>query len=42
MEFMGYLALPAFVFALAALGQANKLKERVDQLETKLRQINNQ
>ncbi len=42
MEFMGYLALPAFVFALAALAQANNLKKKIDQLEKELSQLNNQ
>jgi len=42
MEFMGYLALPAFVFALAALAQANNLKKKIDQIEKELSQLNNQ
>ena len=39
MEFMGYLALPAFVFALSALSQASKLKDRVTELEKELKKI---
>lgn len=36
MEFMAYLAAPAFVFALAAIAQATKLKDRIDKLEKEI------
>jgi len=40
MEFVGFLALPAFVFALSALSQAGKLKDRVTELEKELQKLN--
>ena len=40
MEFVGFLALPAFVFSLSALSQASKLKDRVTELEKELQKIN--
>lgn len=36
MEFMAFLAPIAFVFALAALGQANALKKQVEQLKNEI------
>ena len=33
MEFMSFLATPAFVFALIAMAQASNLKDRIDELE---------
>ena len=37
MEFMGYLAPVAFVFALAALSQVQALKKEVDALKESLK-----
>ncbi|MFO7815412.1 MAG: hypothetical protein R6V14_06725 [Halanaerobiales bacterium] len=39
MEFMGYLAAPAFVFALAAIAQATKLKDRINKLEDEIKEL---
>ena len=33
MEFLGFLAAPAFVFALIALTQVGTLKKKLDKLE---------
>ncbi len=35
---MEYLAIPAFVFALAALSQVNMLNKKIDKLENKLKE----
>lgn len=39
MEFMGYLAAPAFVFALAAIALATKLKDRINKLEDEIKEL---
>lgn len=39
MEFMGYLAAPAFVFALMAIAQFTKLKDRIDKLEKEIAEL---
>lgn len=36
MDFLAFLALPAFVFALSAISTSSNLKKRVDQLEEEL------
>lgn len=41
MEFIGFLALPAFVFALSALSQVSKLKDMVTELEREFKKLNN-
>lgn len=39
MEFMGYLAVPAFVFALSAISITSRLKERIKKLEIELDEL---
>lgn len=39
MEYVGYLAPVAFVFALAALSQVGALKKEVEQLKVELERL---
>ncbi|MCF8000875.1 MAG: hypothetical protein K9K76_03355 [Halanaerobiales bacterium] len=39
MEFLGFLAAPAFVFALAAIAQTNKFKDRINKLEEEIEEL---
>ncbi len=39
MEFMGYLAPVAFVFALGAMAQVATLKKEVEQLKAKIKHL---
>lgn len=39
MEFIGYLAPVAFVFALAALAQIGSLKKEVEQIRSELERL---
>jgi len=41
MEFMSFLATPAFVFALISMAQASKLKDRIDKLEKDIVDLQN-